>query len=413
MAGRLDVVIPTYNRPRLVERCVTSALALSVEGLRVVVIDDGSNRAESLDDGTRGDTPSVLQRFDDPRLVYHRIEPNGGLGGVFETYRRELIGSPYMIVVNDDDVFIDGAPIEEALSRLEADNELALVQISLIRRSDDRNIDQQIELPYPTLSSRDFLRTYIRDEPVKHTTMYGIFRTENIARTDALVSMGLRRYGLEDAFGIDTDFLFRMASCGKTSFVNRPHVLRRETEGLTERYPVSFAYCYYQYILRGLTFLRRRDLIDRADARDFVRYWMKVTLMMLAASMTAPTALERGEERIRQHLRYPLHLYIALQMLRFGFWPDAESRQLFVFTLRRRLGLPDTARKKTGKASARDDRDRRQKERARREREKAKRQRAAMKERAKTKKLKAKRKRGGLASRIKTALAGKHGQRTH
>ncbi len=332
---RLDVVIPTYNRPRLVDRCVRSALALDVPGLRVVVIDDGSTVREALDDGAVADTPTVMARFADPRLTYHRLAANGGLGAVFEAYVERLMRAEYMTVLNDDDVFIDAAPINEALAKLDSDPDLALVQISLVRRSDDRRIDQLIDLPYETMSGREFLHRYIEDDPIKHTTMYGVFRTEHIAATGALRSMRLRDWGLEDAFGIDTDFLFRMATRGKVGFVNRPHVLRRETEGLTERYPLSFAYCYYQYILRGLSYLRNKEFLEFRYQRMFVKHWIKIMLMMYSASMSSPASREYGEQRIRRHLKYPLHVYVVFQMIRFRFWLDDEARKLFVLTLRR------------------------------------------------------------------------------
>lgn len=330
---KLDIVIPTYNRPQLLDRCVRSALAMDIPGLRVVVIDDGSTIRETLDDGTIADTPTVIARLAEHRLDYTRLEKNGGLGAVFETYANRPDHAEYMTVINDDDVYIDATPILEAITKLDQDHELALVQISLIRRADDGHIDELIALPYPTLSSRDFLHRYIEDEPIKHTTMYGLFRSENIAATGALKSMHLRDFGLEDAFGIDTDFLFRMATMGKAGFVNKPHILRRETDGLTARYPASFAYCYYQYILRGLRYLSEKKALEPQYARKFVAWWMKVTLMMYSSSLTMPSSREYGAERIRRHLRYPLHVYIIMQMIRFRFWPDRESRRLFILTL--------------------------------------------------------------------------------
>ncbi|MGQ0675214.1 MAG: glycosyltransferase, partial [Rhodospirillales bacterium] len=273
VAPKLDVVIPTYNRPQLLDRCVRSALALDIPGLRIVVIDDGSTVSEKLDDGTTTDTPGLMQRLAEPRVEYIRLEKNGGLGAVFEKYRSRPTLAKYMTVINDDDAYIDAAPINEALGKLDADPDMALVQISLIRRSDDRQIDEVIGLPYETMSGKEFLRRYIEDEPIKHTTMYGIFRSANIVATGALVSMRLRDWGLEDAFGIDTDFLFRMATMGKAGFVDKPHIMRRETDGLTARYPTSFAYCYYQYILRGLDYLKRKDFIEPRYARMFVAWW--------------------------------------------------------------------------------------------------------------------------------------------
>ncbi|MCH7598725.1 MAG: glycosyltransferase family 2 protein, partial [Myxococcales bacterium] len=130
------VVIPTYNRPRLLDRCVRSALALEVPGLRVAVIDDGSTIPEELDDGSIEDTRSLMRRLTDSRLTYTRLEKNSGLGAVFETYASQHMQAEYMTVLNDDDVFIDATPINEAIAMLDSDPEMALVQISLIRQSD-------------------------------------------------------------------------------------------------------------------------------------------------------------------------------------------------------------------------------------------------------------------------------------
>lgn len=337
--AKIDIILPTFNRPRLLDRCIRSTLALDVPGLRLVIIDDGSTVFEQLDDGSTSDTPSLVKRFSDPRLVYTRLEKNSGLGVVYETYVQRLIGAEYMTVINDDDVYVDGGPIKEAINKLDTDPALAFVQISLIRRSDDKKIDEFIALPYPTMTGADFFRRYVYEEPIKHTTMYGIFRTANVKATNALVDMHLRDYGLEDGFGIDTDFLFRMATMGNVGFVNRAHVLRRETDGMTDRYPVSFAYCYYQYILRAIDYLREKSLVEPKYIRGFVKWWMKVMLMMLSATLSDPTKRERGAERIRSHLKYPFHLYIAMQYLKFGIWPDKDAAKLFVQTLRKTIAI--------------------------------------------------------------------------
>jgi glycosyltransferase involved in cell wall biosynthesis len=65
---RISVVIPTYNRARLVERAVASALRAIDAGDEIIVVDDGS-----VDD-----TESVLAQFGS-RIRYLRV-PNGGPG---------------------------------------------------------------------------------------------------------------------------------------------------------------------------------------------------------------------------------------------------------------------------------------------------------------------------------------------
>jgi glycosyltransferase involved in cell wall biosynthesis len=63
------VVIPTYNRSKLVSNAVDSVLSQTLADLQVVVVDDGSS------DDTGAVVGSMAAR--DPRVVYHRKE-NGG-----------------------------------------------------------------------------------------------------------------------------------------------------------------------------------------------------------------------------------------------------------------------------------------------------------------------------------------------
>ena len=324
----LDILVPTYNRPLLLRRAIESVLAVEIEGLRLVIIDDGSEAWES-DDGVLVSTPDVVAAFDDPRVHYTRLPKNAGLGEVFEVYKYLPGKSKYFTVLNDDDYFVDDEPVADAIAKLEADPEIAFVQISLTRQSDDLEISETIDLHHPRMSGQDFIRCYIDEEPIKHTTMYGIFRTAHIAATDALRSLRLEDQGLRDAFGIDTDFILRMATMGDVDFVNRPHVLRRETEGLTERYPVMFGYCYYQYILRGLAYLRERGQIAFEYEQRFVAYWLEVMLMMYSGSFDAPRARERGDENVRAHAGMGFHDYILGQARDFQFELNPRTQALF------------------------------------------------------------------------------------
>jgi len=313
--SKFAVLIPTFNRPRLLERALRSALLLGLDDYQILVIDDGSTISEDFSTGKPLTTKDVVKNFGNKNIIYSRLAQNSGLGAVFEHYRDKLITSKYFMVLNDDDIFIDPEPIHQAIDILDNDESISFVQISLIRRSDNNEINATINLPYPTLSPDMFIKAYVDDDPIKHTTMYGIFRTKLIKQTDALKSLNLRDFGLEDAFGIDTDFLFRMATTGRAAFINKPHVLRRETLGITERYPASFGYCYYQYVIRGLKYMRQNATISMSYKRKFIRYWLGIMVMMYNASIHSDVADEKGEERIRQHLRFPFHIYIIWEML--------------------------------------------------------------------------------------------------
>jgi len=321
---KFDILIPTYNRPRLLDIALRNAFSIALPQCRIVVIDDGSEISQELDDGTTLDTAGVVERHEDSRLVYHRFDRNRGLGAVFETYLAELLNGEDLMIVGDDDVLIDGAPIQKGLDLLDSESKLSAVMFP-IRQKDHLGENRLIELNYTRMNGHQFLHRYVDDDPIKHVAMYGLFRTEDIYRSGGFQSMGLReKYGLDDAFGIDTDFLFRIATVGGFDFIQEPHLRRQDIGGITERFPVSFAYCYYQYVLRALKILRRKDFMERRYQQKFVRQWLKIMLMSYSSSLHMANSEERGSERIRKHLKYPIHLYILLQLMRFHIWLDKD-----------------------------------------------------------------------------------------
>ena len=64
----ISVVIPTYNREKLISRAVKSVLAQTYTDLEVIVVDDAST----------DDTETVVKKIESDRLRYIKIEKNGG-----------------------------------------------------------------------------------------------------------------------------------------------------------------------------------------------------------------------------------------------------------------------------------------------------------------------------------------------
>ena len=56
-----SVVIPTYNRKDIIDKCINSVLLQTYNNYEIIIIDNGSN------DGTK---EYVLNKFDDKRLRY-------------------------------------------------------------------------------------------------------------------------------------------------------------------------------------------------------------------------------------------------------------------------------------------------------------------------------------------------------
>ncbi len=90
---KVSVVVPVYNVETYLRRCVDSILAQTVEGLEVILIDDGST------DGS-GEICDEYQRKDERIRVQHK--PNGGLTSAWKA-GVELSSGEYVGFVDSDD----------------------------------------------------------------------------------------------------------------------------------------------------------------------------------------------------------------------------------------------------------------------------------------------------------------------
>ncbi len=94
---QVSVVIPTYNRARLVARAIRSALAQTFDDFEVIVVDDGST----------DDTERVVAGFDDPRVRYVPHSANGGEAAARNTGVAAARGIYIAFLDSDDEWFPD------------------------------------------------------------------------------------------------------------------------------------------------------------------------------------------------------------------------------------------------------------------------------------------------------------------
>jgi GalNAc5-diNAcBac-PP-undecaprenol beta-1,3-glucosyltransferase len=90
----VSLVIPTYNRARLVRRAIASALSQTHRDVEVVVVDDGST----------DETPAVLASLDDPRVRHVRHPVNRGVNGAKNTGLDNARGDWIGMLDSDDEL---------------------------------------------------------------------------------------------------------------------------------------------------------------------------------------------------------------------------------------------------------------------------------------------------------------------
>jgi glycosyltransferase involved in cell wall biosynthesis len=97
-APMFSVVIPTFNRSRLVAYAVDSILRQTFGDLEVVVCDNCS-----IDD-----TPDVIGRIPDPRVRYVRTPAHGPIAESWEFARSQARGR-FVVMLSDDDALVPTA----------------------------------------------------------------------------------------------------------------------------------------------------------------------------------------------------------------------------------------------------------------------------------------------------------------
>lgn len=114
MSTRVSVAVPSYNHARFVGAAVESVLSQDVDGLEVVVVDDGS----------KDDSLEVLAGIRDPRLRVVAQE-NRGAHIAIDRALRESTGA-VLAILNSDDRFLPGR-LREALAVLDDAPDVGLV----------------------------------------------------------------------------------------------------------------------------------------------------------------------------------------------------------------------------------------------------------------------------------------------
>lgn len=105
------VVIPTYNREKLVKKAIRSVLQQKYKGWKLLVIDDAST------DKTRKEVAPFLMV---PRVQYYCMQQNSGISKVMNT-ALAMVDTPYMVQLDSDD-WLPSKALSAIARRIDQDN---------------------------------------------------------------------------------------------------------------------------------------------------------------------------------------------------------------------------------------------------------------------------------------------------
>lgn len=120
-APKVTVILPTYNRERLLPRSIRSVLCQTFQDFELLVVDDGST------DHTR----QVVATIADPRLRYLRLEKNGGVSNARNVGIEQARGELIAFQDSDDEWLPD--KLARQVQFLDGNAGAAMVFCSLVR----------------------------------------------------------------------------------------------------------------------------------------------------------------------------------------------------------------------------------------------------------------------------------------
>lgn len=93
--SKISIIIPTYNRPEMVEKAVKSVLNQTYNDFQIIVINDGSEKSPD----------SIIERLNDERIIYLKHNKNKG-GGAARNTGIKNSNSEYITFLDDDDEYL-------------------------------------------------------------------------------------------------------------------------------------------------------------------------------------------------------------------------------------------------------------------------------------------------------------------
>lgn len=173
--NRLSVIIPVYNGEKYISRCLDSVLNQNVEGLEIIIVDDGS----------KDDTGKICKEYQekDSRIKYFN-KKNEGVS-VARNYGIEKVSGKYMTFVDADDWLEDGA-YTDVISYIEKkDLDIYIFNYKYVDENGKSSINNNTTIEFEYSSKEDIEK--IQNVIIANGNIYG----DDIAPQRKVFGLGL------------------------------------------------------------------------------------------------------------------------------------------------------------------------------------------------------------------------------
>lgn len=238
MNPKVSVIIPTYNRATDVQNAINSVLCQTFTDFEVVVVDDGSS----------DDTGKILREIYGDRIRY-QFQANQGLSGALNTGLAQARGE-WVAFLDSDDLW-EKEKLEwqfKALERFGAQCGACYTDVGFFNYPETRTMfelaDDNERHQEEMGLSPNVLKLVARPGGAGMVVCI----CSILARADLVKRAGGFDRSLR--FGMDSDFLFRLAMLTNFCYVNRRLVLVDRSPGEQRHVGVSAEWNRLEFVLR-------------------------------------------------------------------------------------------------------------------------------------------------------------------
>ena len=124
----LDIIIITYNRPKYLHLVLQSFFKLNnYKEFRLVVLDGGNKDYKEIIGGDKLCTSDLISKYykDYNNFFYKNYSNNGDWAKILEDYITNIVSAKSMVIVGDDDKFINLEGFKKASEEIKHDNKIS------------------------------------------------------------------------------------------------------------------------------------------------------------------------------------------------------------------------------------------------------------------------------------------------
>jgi len=310
--AQITTIIPTYRRPKLLQRAVRSVLNQTYGDFQVCIYDNAS------DDSTAAVVDELAQN--DPRIKYHRHSQNIGLIRNF-SYGMKQVTSPFFNLLSDDDVLLPRF-FETAIRSFAANSEAMLFIGAFVETDPNARI---LNVPFrwwPTGLQQPPKLFFQMISTGPHTWTSTLWRKEVFAAVD----------GLDEEVGLAADLDFGLKAIARfPAFVDNElcaiFIVHPESASETQLSASTFANAMVRMV-ENIAHDSRVDPLERSRmlAAMNSRFRDITFLRARVAAMRGLTNDALEAARILEQSFHALWRARCIRLLAGQAWPSSLSR---------------------------------------------------------------------------------------